>query len=176
MAKTPEQKARREIDADLAAAGWIVQDRDDLDLTAGCSVVVRDFTMKPGFGFADYLIYVETNSINPAARLSSPRSSGSIRCSRARPNSIRKRGRLQPSTPPSRGRARRPKWFTMPASLPNEASGRYAGLLWQKAPASVGDAAIRAAGAPGNGRRTAARYRGAAAADTEADGTKWRRY
>lgn len=27
MPETPEQKARREIDADLAAAGWIVQDR-----------------------------------------------------------------------------------------------------------------------------------------------------
>ena len=35
MPETPEQKARREIDADLTAAGWIVQDQDDLDLTAG---------------------------------------------------------------------------------------------------------------------------------------------
>jgi hypothetical protein len=35
MAETPEQKARREIDADLTAAGLIVQDKDDLDLTAG---------------------------------------------------------------------------------------------------------------------------------------------
>jgi type I site-specific restriction endonuclease len=34
MPETPEQKARREIDADLTAAGWIVQDKDDLDLTA----------------------------------------------------------------------------------------------------------------------------------------------
>jgi hypothetical protein len=35
VAETPEQRARREIDADLTAAGWIVQDKDDLDLTAG---------------------------------------------------------------------------------------------------------------------------------------------
>ena len=33
--RTPEQNARRDIDADLEAAGWLVQNRDDLDLTAG---------------------------------------------------------------------------------------------------------------------------------------------
>ena len=57
MVETPEQKARREIDDDLCAAGWIVQDRDDLDLTAGRGVAVREFAMKQGFGFADYLLY-----------------------------------------------------------------------------------------------------------------------
>jgi type I site-specific restriction endonuclease len=31
MPETPEQKARRDIDADLTAAGWIVQNRDELD-------------------------------------------------------------------------------------------------------------------------------------------------
>jgi type I site-specific restriction endonuclease len=30
MAETPEQRARREIDADLTAAGWHVQDRAGL--------------------------------------------------------------------------------------------------------------------------------------------------
>ena len=49
MPETPEQKARRETDANLTAAGWLVQDRDDLDL--------REFPMKPGFGYADYLLY-----------------------------------------------------------------------------------------------------------------------
>ena len=32
MPETPEQKARSEIDAKLSASGWLVQDRDDLDL------------------------------------------------------------------------------------------------------------------------------------------------
>lgn len=32
MTETPEQKARREIDAKLIASGWLVQDRDELDL------------------------------------------------------------------------------------------------------------------------------------------------
>ena len=63
MPETPEQKARREIDADLAAAGWIVQDRDDLDLTAGRGIAVREFPMKPGFGFADYLLYLDRKAI-----------------------------------------------------------------------------------------------------------------
>ena len=53
MPETPEQKARREIDADLIAAGWLVQSRDELDLTAGRGIAVREFQMKPGFGFAD---------------------------------------------------------------------------------------------------------------------------
>src|SRR3984893_9218539 len=59
MSDTPEQKARRDIDTKLASAGWEVQNGEDLDLTAGRGVAVRNFTMKPGFGFADYLLYVD---------------------------------------------------------------------------------------------------------------------
>src|SRR5947208_6500074 len=59
MPETPEQRARREIDADLTAAGWLVQSRDDLDLTAGRGIAVREFQMKTGFGFADYLLYLD---------------------------------------------------------------------------------------------------------------------
>src|ERR1700682_6302847 len=63
MPKTPEQKARREIDADLTAAGWLVQGRDDLDLTAGRGIAVREFPMKSGFGFADYLLYLDRKAV-----------------------------------------------------------------------------------------------------------------
>lgn len=63
MAQTPEQRARREIDADLTAAGWLVQDREELDLTVSRGIAVREFTMKPGFGFADYLLYVDRKAI-----------------------------------------------------------------------------------------------------------------
>src|SRR5262249_38206835 len=59
MSETPEQRARREIDADLTAAGWTLQNKEDLDLTAGRGIAVRNFTMKPGFGFADYLLYLD---------------------------------------------------------------------------------------------------------------------
>jgi type I restriction enzyme R subunit len=63
MPETPEQRARREIDANLIAAGWVVQDLEDVDLTAGRGVAIREFTMKPGFGFADYLLYLDKKAI-----------------------------------------------------------------------------------------------------------------
>jgi type I restriction enzyme R subunit len=63
VSETPEQKARREIDAKLIASGWLVQDRDDLDLTSGRGVAVREFPMKSGFGFADYLLYVDRKAM-----------------------------------------------------------------------------------------------------------------
>jgi type I restriction enzyme R subunit len=63
MPEAPEQKARREIDADLMTAGWIVQDREDLDLTAGRGIAAREFPMKAGFGFADYLLYLDRKAV-----------------------------------------------------------------------------------------------------------------
>ncbi|RJQ87742.1 MAG: restriction endonuclease subunit R [Desulfobacteraceae bacterium] len=63
MSETPEQKARREIDSNLKAAGWLVQDRADLDLSAGRGIAVREFPMKSGFGFADYLLYLDRKAI-----------------------------------------------------------------------------------------------------------------
>src|SRR5436190_5169539 len=63
MPETPEQKARREIDADLTAAGWIVQNRDELDLSAGRGIAVREFPMKSRFGFADYLLYLDRKAV-----------------------------------------------------------------------------------------------------------------
>ena len=56
---TPEQRARRAIDVNLEAAGWFVQDLDDLDLSAGRGVAAREFPMKPGFGAADYVLYLD---------------------------------------------------------------------------------------------------------------------
>src|SRR6266700_3519835 len=63
VADTPEQQARREIDAKLIASGWLVQDRDDLDITAGRGIAVREFPMKSGFGFADYLLYLDRKAL-----------------------------------------------------------------------------------------------------------------
>lgn len=58
MPITPEDKARQQIDLTLEAAGWLIQDRNDLDLSAGRCIAVRGFPMKHGFGFADYLLYL----------------------------------------------------------------------------------------------------------------------
>lgn len=63
MSETPEQKSRREIDAELGMAGWIVQSREELDLTAGRGIAVREFPMKAAFGFADYLLYLDRKAV-----------------------------------------------------------------------------------------------------------------
>src|SRR6266705_565172 len=63
MADKPEEKARRLIDEGLTASGWIVQDRNELDLTVGKGIAVREFPMKSGFGFADYLLYIDRKAL-----------------------------------------------------------------------------------------------------------------
>jgi hypothetical protein len=56
---TPEQQARVEIDKLLVAAGWSVQPRANADLTAAQGIAICEFPLKPGHGFADYLLYVD---------------------------------------------------------------------------------------------------------------------
>lgn len=63
MSPTPEQRARQDIDAALAAAGWIVQDRAEMNLGAGPGVAVREFKMATGHGFADYLLFVNGKAV-----------------------------------------------------------------------------------------------------------------
>src|SRR5258708_11225797 len=63
MPEAPEQKARRAIDADLTAAGWLVQDLSDLDITASPGIAAREFQLKAGFGFADYLLYLDRKAV-----------------------------------------------------------------------------------------------------------------
>ena len=59
MSRKPEERAREWIDENLEAAGWRVQDVEELDLSAGTGITVREFPMKSGFGQADYLLYVD---------------------------------------------------------------------------------------------------------------------
>ena len=54
---TPEQKAREVIDKKLAQSGWVVQDRKQLNLTAGLGVAVREFPTSTGP--VDYALFVE---------------------------------------------------------------------------------------------------------------------
>lgn len=58
MSLTPEQQSRQQIDAPLEAAGWIIQDRAEMNLSAGPGVAVREFKMASGHGYADYLLFV----------------------------------------------------------------------------------------------------------------------
>lgn len=56
---TPEERARATIDAALRAAGWSVQDSAQANLQAARGVALRNFPLKSGHGFADYLVYVD---------------------------------------------------------------------------------------------------------------------
>ena len=58
-----EQRARVLIDRQLSDAGWLVQDKKDLNLFAGPGVAVREVVMKPGHGRADYLLYVDRQAV-----------------------------------------------------------------------------------------------------------------
>lgn len=53
---TPEEKARRNIDRQLGQCGWVVQDADEMNISAGAGVAVREYALASGE--ADYLLYV----------------------------------------------------------------------------------------------------------------------
>ena len=57
MYQTPEQHAREQIEAQLDAAGWAVQDSASVNLAAGRGIAVREFQLSKGHGAADYLLY-----------------------------------------------------------------------------------------------------------------------
>jgi type I restriction enzyme R subunit len=63
MPKKPEEEARESIDAALEAAGWILQDRDQVNIMAGRGVAIREYPLKPGHGHADYLLYVDGQAV-----------------------------------------------------------------------------------------------------------------
>jgi type I restriction enzyme R subunit len=60
---TAEAQARVEIDAMLERAGWIAQDADRVNLTAGRGVAVREFILAAPHGRADYLLFVEGRAL-----------------------------------------------------------------------------------------------------------------
>ncbi|MGI9026527.1 MAG: hypothetical protein ACR2GP_13305 [Burkholderiaceae bacterium] len=56
---TPEALARMEIDRLLQAGGWHVCGMRDANLYAALGVAIREFPLNAGFGFADYLLYID---------------------------------------------------------------------------------------------------------------------
>ncbi|MFN5029666.1 MAG: type I restriction-modification enzyme R subunit C-terminal domain-containing protein [Burkholderiales bacterium] len=59
MPPLPEQLARIDIDKLLTAAGWQVFDLKDANIHATRGVAIREFPLNTGFGFADYLLYID---------------------------------------------------------------------------------------------------------------------
>jgi len=57
----PEEKARKKIDDLLIAAGWTIQDMDELNLGASLGVVVREYPLSSGE--ADYVLFVDRQPV-----------------------------------------------------------------------------------------------------------------
>jgi type I restriction enzyme R subunit len=55
----PEAQARENIDRLLIAAGWHVCDMTDANMHAAKGVAIREFPLESGYGFADYLLYID---------------------------------------------------------------------------------------------------------------------
>jgi len=56
---TLEDKARENIRWLLTKAGWTVCDQSDANISAYRGLAIRNFTLKQGHGFTDYLLYVD---------------------------------------------------------------------------------------------------------------------
>lgn len=40
-------------------AGWLIFDNDKANIYAARAIAIREFPLKPGYGFADYLPYID---------------------------------------------------------------------------------------------------------------------
>ncbi len=59
----PEEQARVLIDIQLVAAGWVVQDREAIDLVNHVGVAVREVIMEKWAGRADYVLYLNRKMV-----------------------------------------------------------------------------------------------------------------
>lgn len=59
----PEQKARMKIDTAFVEAGWVVQDRDEMNLSVNQGVAIREFKLTSGHGYADYMLFVDGKAV-----------------------------------------------------------------------------------------------------------------
>lgn len=61
MSLTPEALARQQIDAQLVAAGWTIQDYKAVDFSAGRGIALREVPLKTGP--CDYLLLVDRHVV-----------------------------------------------------------------------------------------------------------------
>jgi type I restriction enzyme R subunit len=54
-----EPEARKIIDRQLELAGWLIFENDKANIYAERGIAIREFPLKPGYGFADYLLYID---------------------------------------------------------------------------------------------------------------------
>jgi len=61
MSDTPEQLARQKIDAMLKASGWLVQDKNAVNLSAARGVAICELSFKTSE--PDYTLFVDTKAL-----------------------------------------------------------------------------------------------------------------
>src|SRR5690554_3004241 len=59
--QNPEQKARDNVDALLAKAGWVVQDKKKIDFSKSLGIAVREY--QTDIGPADYVLFVDKQAV-----------------------------------------------------------------------------------------------------------------
>lgn len=59
----PEARAREKIDHLLSQAGWLVQYREDMNLSAADGIAVCEFKLEKGHGYVDYLLFVDGQAV-----------------------------------------------------------------------------------------------------------------
>ena len=59
--QTPEQAARENIDSLLTQAGWVVQDKESIDFSAGLGVAIREY--QTDTGPADYVLFIDKKPV-----------------------------------------------------------------------------------------------------------------
>ena len=72
---TPEDQARKNFDQLLTKADWAVRNQSNGNILAHRRVVIRNFTLKPGHGFADDLFHLDGR----AARVPAAKEEGGLR-------------------------------------------------------------------------------------------------
>ncbi len=58
---TPEGMARQEIDKNLIKAGWVIQDKNQINLSAGIGIAVREYLTESGP--ADYILFINKEPV-----------------------------------------------------------------------------------------------------------------
>src|ERR1700752_1650311 len=59
--QNPEQIARDHIDKLLLDSGWIIQDKNKINLSAGLGIAVREY--QTDIGPADYVLFVDKKAV-----------------------------------------------------------------------------------------------------------------
>ena len=59
--QTPEQAARDIIDAKLSESGWVVQDKNKIDFSAGPGITVREY--QTDVGNPDYVLFADRTPV-----------------------------------------------------------------------------------------------------------------